>query len=164
MSEPPNQFNVVNRADAARAGTATKLLRAVLAKSFVEIALVCVAATLAAFSNFSPLLRGAIDVADQTRIAGWAHDPRAPEEPLEVQLFIDGRFIATRRADERRDDLVQAGATSQPQHGFSFPLTEHNLPPGVHTAQVYAVRDASAEHKVLLPLARGQATFKVTPD
>lgn len=161
MSERPDQLKV---ADAASANVPTRLLRAVLAKSFIEVALVCVAATLAAFSNFSPLLRGAIDVADQTRIAGWAHDPLAPEAPVEVQLFIDGRFIATRRADDWRADLVAAGATRQPRHGFSFPLTEFNLPPGTHTAQVYAVRDASAEHKVLLPLARGQATFKILPD
>ena len=150
--------------DEARPGVATRLLRAVIAKSFVEIALICVAATLAAFSNFSPLLRGAIDVADQTRIAGWAHDPLAPKETVEVQLFIDGRFVAMQRANERRDDLVLTGATRQPQHGFSFPLNELHLPPGVHTAQVYAVRDAGTAHKMLLPLARSQATFKVARD
>lgn len=158
MNERPAQPND------APPNVATRLLRAVVAKSFVEIALVCVAATLAAFSNFSPLLRGAIDVADAARIAGWAHDPHAPEEALEVQLFIDNQFVATQRAAERRDDLVQAGATRHARHGFTFLLTELRLAPGRHSAQVYAVRNAGAEHKVLLPLARSQATFSVARD
>lgn len=161
MSEPLDQFN---QADAPRPQMATCLLRAVLAKSFVEIALVCVVATLAAFSNFSPLLRGAIDVADQGRIAGWAHDPHAPQDTVEVQLFIDDRFIATRRAAEVRADLVRAGVTRHAEHGFTFPLAALGLAPGPHSAQVYAVRNAGAEHKVLLPLARTPPIFIIARD
>src|SRR5262249_7806923 len=77
----------------------TRLLKAVIAKSFIEIILVCVVATLAAFSTFSPQLRGAIDVAQQTRVAGWASDPESPEDALEVQLFIDERLVASKYAD-----------------------------------------------------------------
>jgi hypothetical protein len=161
MSNPIDQFNTD---EVTHPHMATRLLRAVLAKSFIEIALVCLVATLAAFSNFSPLLRGAIDVADGTHIAGWAHDPRAPEEAVEVQLFIDDQFVATRRATEARADLVRAGATRHPDHGFTFPLTELRLSPGVHSAQVYAVRNSGTEHKVLLPLARTQATFNIARD
>ena len=54
---------------------ATRLLRAVLVKAGLEIGFVCVLATLAAFQNTSPLLRGALDLADQTQVAGWAYDP-----------------------------------------------------------------------------------------
>lgn len=158
MSESSDQFNT---ADLARAQVATQLLHALLAKSFVEIALVCAVATLAAFANFSPLLRGAIDVADGRRIAGWAYDPSAPAEALEVQLFIDDQFIATRRAAEARADLVRAGATRYAQHGFTFSLTELGLAPGTHSAQVYAVRNSGTEHKVLLPLSRRQAIFTI---
>lgn len=161
MSESSEQFNTANL---ARPQMATRLLRAVLAKSFVEIALVCAVATLAGFANFSPLLRGAIDVADGRRIAGWAHDPAAPAEAIEVQLFIDDQFIATQRAAETRADLVRAGATRHAQHGFTFSLTELRLAPGVHSAQVYAVRNSGANHKVLLPLARTQATFTIARD
>lgn len=141
---------------------ASRLLRAVIAKSFIEILFVCVVATLAAFSNFSPLLRGAIDVADQTRIAGWVHDPLSPDEIVEVQLFLDGRFVATMRADQRRDDLVKAGVTSRPNHGFTFELESLNLANGNHTAQVYAVRESSGSNKVLLPISKSVRTFQVT--
>jgi hypothetical protein len=142
---------------------ATKLLRAVIAKSFLELLFICFLATWAAFTNYSPLLRGAIDQADQTRVAGWAHDPQAPAEALEVQLFIDDRFVATRRADERRNDLVQAGATTLPEHGFSFDLSALQLVPGEHRAQVYALRTAAGINKMLVPLSREPVVFRVNP-
>jgi len=137
------------------------LLRAVIAKSFLEVALVCAVATLAAFSTFSPQLRGAIDVADRTRIAGWVYDPQAPDRAIEVQLFIDGKFVATGWADERRDDLVQAGVTTRPNHGFHFPIESLNLPNGEHRAQVYAVRDATWANKILLPITTAPHAFHV---
>ena len=83
---------------------ATRLLRAVLVKAGLEIGFVCVIATLAAFHNASPLLRGALDAADQTHVAGWAYDPLSPDAPLDVQLFIDERFVATQRAERLRVD------------------------------------------------------------
>ena len=132
-----------------------------IAKSFVEVALVCVAVTLAAFSTFSPQLRGAIDVASQTRIAGWVHDPQSPDQPIEVQLFIDGKFVATERADERRDDLVRTGATTQPNHGFSISVESLSLPDGEHRALVYAVREAAGANKILLPITTAPHTFRV---
>ncbi len=141
--------------------TATKLLRAIIAKSFVEVALVCVVASLAAFTTFSPQLRGAIDVADQTRVAGWVNDPRLPETALEVQLFIDGNFIASRLADDRREDLVSAGATARPNHGFSFALEPFKLPTGEHSAQVFAVRDATGNSKILLPVTAEPKNFQI---
>ena len=78
--------------------TATRLLRSVIVKTILEFILICIAVSFAAFSNFNPQLRGAVDVADQTRVAGWAYDPQTPEEGIEVQLFIDGQFAAARQA------------------------------------------------------------------
>lgn len=141
---------------------ASKLLRAVIAKSFVEVILVCVVATLAAFTTFSPQLRGAIDVADSTRVAGWVHDPQTPAEVLEVQLFIDGKFAAAELADDARNDLVEAGVTSQANHGFNFALNLLNLPAGKHSAQVYAVRAAGA-NKTLLPITTNPPSFHISP-
>ncbi|MGH9935158.1 MAG: hypothetical protein ACREAM_02875 [Blastocatellia bacterium] len=144
----------------------SRLLKAVVAKSFIEIILVCIVATLAAVSTFSPQMRGAIDVANQTRVAGWVYDPRAPEEPLEVQLFIDGKLAATKLADETRVDLIRSGAASEPNHGFNFDLTSINFAPGLapgrHTAQVYALRLAAGENKILLPIAEQPSVFEVS--
>ena len=139
----------------------SRLLKAVVAKSFVEIILVCAVATLAAFSTFSPRLRGALDVADQTRVAGWAVAPEAPDVALEVQLFIDEKLAASKLADEERIDLVSAGVASNPNHGFNFDLTRINLAPGRHTAQVYALRPAAGANKILLPIAKRPRVFEV---
>ena len=140
---------------------ATRLLRAVLVKAGFEIGFVCVIATLAAFHNASPLLRGAIDEANQTHVAGWAYDPLTPQASLEVQLFIDERFLRATRADQPRADLVQAGVTPQVTHGFSFELTDATLTPGQHSAQVYALRNAAGKNKALLPLSKEPVTFQV---
>jgi hypothetical protein len=138
------------------------LLRAVIAKSFIEIVLVCVVVTLAAFSTFSPQLRGAIDVADGARIAGWVHDPRSASAPLEVQLFIDGRLAAMELAEGKRPDLVESGVTANPDHGFDFDLAPLNLPPGRHTAQVYALRRAAGANRILLPVTKQPSVFEVS--
>jgi hypothetical protein len=139
----------------------SRLLKAVLAKSFIEIILVCVVATLAAFSTFSPRLRGAVDVADRTRVAGWALAPEAPEVAVEVQLFIDEKLVASKLADEGRTDLVRSGVTSNPNHGFNFNLTQINLAPGRHAAQVYALRPAAGANRILLPIAKRPRVFEV---
>jgi hypothetical protein len=139
----------------------SRLLRAVVIKSFIELLLVCAVATMAAFSNFSPLLRGSIDVTDQRQISGWVHDPLSPAEAIEVLLFIDGQFVATKRADSRRDDLVTAGATTQPHHGFNFGLDSMPLAEGSHTAQVFAVRHPPGSHKVLIPISKSPRIFHV---
>ena len=141
--------------------TASRLLRAVIAKSFVEFLFVCVIATVAAFLHFSPLLRGSIDMANQTKISGWVHDPLSLDEAIEVQLFIDGRFVAAKSADERRDDLVRAGATTRPNHGFTFRLESFYLANGSHTAQVYAVRETSSPTKSLIPISKTSRMFQV---
>jgi hypothetical protein len=140
---------------------ATKRLYAVALKAFLDILFICVVVTYTAFRNYSPLLRGAIDEANQQHVAGWAHDPLAPTESLEVQLFIDGAFIAARRANERRDDLVRAGATRLPLHGYRFDLAQIRLTSGPHTAQVYAVRAAGGGSQMLLPLSRKPLAFHV---
>ena len=139
----------------------SRLLKAVVAKSFIEIVLVCAVATLAAFSTFSPRLRGALDVADQTRVAGWVVAPEAPEVALEVQLFIDEKLVASKLAGEERIDLVSSGVSSNPNHGFSFDLTRINIAPGRHTAQVYALRPIAGATKVLLPVSRPPRVFEV---
>ena len=139
----------------------SRLLKAVVAKSFVEIILVCAVATLAAFSTFSPRLRGSIDVADQTRVAGWVVAPEAPEVALEVLLFIDENLVASKLAGEERIDLVSSGVSSNPNHGFSFDLTRINIAPGHHTAQVYALRHVAGATKILLPVSRPPCVFEV---
>jgi hypothetical protein len=137
------------------------LLKAIVAKSLIEIVLVCAVATFTAFSSFSPRLRGAIDVANQTRVAGWVVAPEAPEAVIEVQLFVDDKLLASQLANEQQDDLVRYGVASSPYHGFYFDLNQFNLAPGRHTVQVYALREAPGSNKILSPVAKRAIVIRV---
>lgn len=140
---------------------ASRLLKAVSIKMLIEIIFVCIVVSLAASRTFHPFLRGALDMVNSARVAGWASDPTSLDEPLEVQLFVDGAFVAATRAVEVRHDLVAAGATTGPEHGFSFALKAANLAPGLHFAQVYAVRPSIGSSLTLIPISKQPVKFEV---
>jgi hypothetical protein len=139
----------------------TRLLTAVIIKSFLEILLVCVVATLAAFAYFNPALRGDVELVSASHIAGWAFDPRIPDRQLEVQLFVDHRFVTAVRAEIARDDLVSAGKIRDRYHGFHFALSDKQFPRGHHRAQIYVVHKAPGDVRTLLPVGKGRRFFEV---
>lgn len=132
---------------------ATKLLHAIITKTLLEVLVVCGLVAFAAYRHFNPQLRGAVDAVDAQRVAGWALDARDPEAVVDVQLFIDGKFVTMKKADERREDVMRAGLSSQPFHGFSFSLSDLPLDSGNHEAQVYAISAASEKFKAMHPLS-----------
>ncbi|MEP7270095.1 MAG: hypothetical protein ABI882_01255 [Acidobacteriota bacterium] len=138
-----------------------RLMAAVSIKTLLEIIFVCIIVSIAAVRTFHPSLRGTIDIAEPARINGWAYDPAVGETPVEVQLFVDGKFVAAAKADALRADLVDAGAAPRPYHGFSFPLDAVKLQPGQHTAQVYAVRTGIGGTLTLIPIAKHPLVFEV---
>jgi hypothetical protein len=146
----------------APASVTTKLLKAILAKAGVEFLIILIAISLAAYSHLNPPIRGAIDIADATRIAGWAYDPREPNTSLEVQLFINGQWVKSQRADERRDDLITAGAASNAQHGFTFSVPELYLATGKHRVEVYALRTGGGRNKALLILTKKEYWVEIS--
>jgi autotransporter passenger strand-loop-strand repeat protein len=70
-------------------------------------------------------LRGYVDVADGSVIAGWAQNPDHPEAPVCLNIIVGGRLIGQTLANRPRGDLAWAGLGSG-RHGFRFAL-----PPGV---------------------------------
>ncbi|MFM8394230.1 MAG: hypothetical protein ACKOB4_09950 [Acidobacteriota bacterium] len=141
----------------------TRLLLAIAGKLTLEMLLLAAVASYAAWSNFHPLLRGAVDLTTPERVSGWAFDPESPLEPLEVQLFIDGQFYAALRADQPRPDLVQAGAAPDPHHGFSFTIAPATRRPGRHRVEVFVLRAALTNYQTLIPLANEPKSFFVEP-
>ncbi len=133
---------------------ANRLLKAVILKLLVEILFVCAATSIAAFAYFNPALRGEVELADAQRVEGWACDPLSTARPLEVQLFIDNRFIAATVADRVREDLITARLLRRVPFGFSFELNPLALDPGRHRVQVYVVYPAPGGAKTLVPINR----------
>jgi hypothetical protein len=113
-----------------------KLTQALIAKSIAETILVAALAIVFYLAAFPPYFHGWAE-ASPPGIAGWAVDQSAPNRPVEVQLFIDGKFAAAATANQSRADVVSAGWASDEWHGYSFgpPLGT----PGTHEARIYAL-------------------------
>jgi hypothetical protein len=80
-------------------------------------------------------LRGYVDQAGPKLCCGWVQDISAPEEPVCLDITVDGRTIGRVLANLYRADVRAAGYGSG-YHGFAF-----WLPPGI-TGRIDAVRPA----------------------
>ena len=108
-----------------------------------------------------PYFRGWLDVADQGKVQGWVVNQDQPSERVEVHLYIDGRFVEARSADQPRPDLFAAGLVQDERHGFFFFTPP--LVPGEHEARVYAVHQKGVEGGRTLRLIRRPVRFNVGP-
>ena len=113
-----------------------RLVKFLAVKTVLELGFVAGLALTFYLSAFPTSFRGSLDVANSTEIAGWAFDMSAPETTLNIQLYINGRFVAQAEANATRPDIVAAGLASNPEHGFVFRTPE--LPPGNYEVRVYA--------------------------
>ena len=73
-------------------------------------------------------LIGALDMVRPDRIGGWALDRANRAATLEIEVFREGRRIASLRADRPRKDLAR-GADGSGNHGFAVAL-DPPLEPG----------------------------------
>ena len=76
--------------------------------------------TLTVDENF-PTSRGALNLVDRRRIAGWAQDTARPNIPVQLEVFVNGNFVAQVVADRFREDLRRAGV-GDGSHGFEVAL------------------------------------------
>jgi len=86
--------------------------------------------------TYTPI--GNLDFADSYGGYGWAYDEDAGTLPIDVHVYIDGRFYAVLNANQSRPDLVSAGITPNPEHGFSFTITGYDTT-RAHEIVVYAI-------------------------
>ena len=63
---------------------------------------------------------GYVDVAQRNRIVGWAADPEAPEDVLEIVVLVNGSEAGCVKADRLRLDLLRLGKFGAGRHGFEF--------------------------------------------
>jgi hypothetical protein len=64
---------------------------------------------------------GSHDSVDCSSIDGWAWAKNLPTTPISVDVYADGHFICTARADRFRPDLLNNGK-GDGKHGFSVQL------------------------------------------
>jgi hypothetical protein len=121
-----NKWNIVIREEPAPAGAYTY-------RSFVIVgALDEVQAAMSELYRLHPVdddpPTGHIDVANCREIAGWAWDPKSPDQPIEVEFYAqedDGSetLLGGVTASRPRQDLV-AALGDNGEHGFAFPASD----------------------------------------
>jgi hypothetical protein len=83
-------------------------------------------------------MRGYVDEAGPARVCGWAQDADRPEEPVALEICVDGVIVLTVLANGYRADLRNASLGSG-CHAFSM-----DLPAGITgTVMVRRVADGS---------------------
>jgi hypothetical protein len=98
------------------------LFQLLIAKSVIEALLVTALAVSFYLVVTNPHLRGWLDQADARTISGWVVNDKSAGTRVEVQLFIDDRFVESRVADSFRPDVQQAQRANDEWHGFVFQL------------------------------------------
>jgi hypothetical protein len=117
---------------------AKKLVNLLIAKSILETIFVGTIAVVTYVKLFPPTFHGWGEAVPATQsISGWAVDNADPWRRVEVQLFIDGKFVGTQMAQQSRPDVAAAGWAKDEWHGYEFVLT--GLSDGMHEARVYAL-------------------------
>jgi hypothetical protein len=138
---------------------ASRLTLALVIKSVAEAAFVVALLAQFAYTHFRPRVRGAVETADARTVAGWAVDASAPGARIELQLFIDGRFVARRLAD--RPPEAAAPVREPGARGFAFETPP--LPPREteYEARVFALHPGDDRGRATLRQIGNPARFRV---
>lgn len=138
-----------------------RLTNFLIAKSILEALFVGALAVGFYLTAFTPFFRGSLDVANAGHVAGWVVYKAEPHSRVEVQLYIDGRFVGNRTADLARPDVKAAGRAEDDNHGFVFETP--TLSAGQHEARVYAVHLSGEGQRRTLQLIGKPLVFNVAP-
>ncbi|MDQ5846641.1 MAG: hypothetical protein M3539_15250 [Acidobacteriota bacterium] len=135
-----------------------KLVHLLIGKSILETLLVGTLAVFSFLSIFPPNFHGWGEVTSN-RITGWAVNNAAPWDRVEVQVFVDGRFVVHGVANLSRPDVRAAGWARDEWHGYAFHIGVQS--PGPHEARVYALHDSGDGKRKSLQLLGDPIPFLV---
>ena len=140
-----------------------KLVNVLIAKSMLETIFVSAIAVVVYMNAFPPTFKGWGEaVAETQTIAGWAVNNSQPWQRVEVQLFIDGKFVGTQVAHGARPDVSAAGWAKDEWHGYNFVVS--GLSAGIHEARVYALHPSRNGSRYTLQLLGDPIRFEVNAD
>jgi hypothetical protein len=137
----------------------SKLVHLLISKSMAEALLVTAIAVGFYFATTNRHLRGVLDRADRQTVSGWVVDEAQPSKRVEVQLFVDERFMGDTVANQFRPDVHEARRAEDDWHGFVFQTT--TLPAGEHEARVYALYSSGSGTRRTLQLIGKPFRFRV---
>jgi hypothetical protein len=132
-----------------------------IGKSICEALVVTAVAAGLFLATTNPALHGWLDYADAQTISGWAVDDSNQGRRVEVQLFIDDKFVEQRTADELRPDVHQAKRADDDWHGFVFKTPP--LAAGEHEAKVYVLHRGASLSRRTLQIIGNPIRFRNSP-
>jgi len=138
-----------------------KLVHYLIGKSIAETIIVGTLAVFFFITVFPPYFRG-WGQATPAGISGWVVDNGAPWDRVDVQLFIDGKFVANGIANLSRPDVLAAGWSRDEWHGYTFSVGP--LDAGVHEALVYAMHESDKGARRTLQSVGDPIRFSVAND
>jgi membrane protein involved in D-alanine export len=100
-----------------------------------------------------------------TEVSGYVWDQNRPNDPLKVDIYIDGSMQARVVADGVRDDLRERGYGNG-RHGFHVDLPSRIMDDRKHNIQVVTVdgaRECTGPHFVICPRGEHPATPAPSP-
>lgn len=133
-----------------------RLFQILIAKSIAETLLVGTLAVIFFFTTLPPYFHGWGEAAPEA-IVGWVVNDSQPWDRVEVQLFIDGQFIANGVANLPRPDVMAAGWSKDQWHGYAF--FPRLLTAGIHEARVYAIHESGGGVRKTLQLVGNPIRF-----
>ena len=137
-----------------------QLVNLLIAKSILDTLLVGTIAVVGYVNAFPPRFHGWGEAVVETQsIAGWAINDADPWQRVEVQLFIDGKFVGTQAANQSRRDVVTAGWARDEWHGYNFFVP--GLSAGTHEARVYALHSSGSGARYTLQMLGDPINFQV---
>jgi hypothetical protein len=137
-----------------------QLVNVLIAKSVLDTLLVATIAVVVYLNAFPPTFHGWGEaVAHDRSISGWVVNDADPWQRVEVQLFVDGKFVGTQLAQISRPDVVAAGWSKSEWCGYRFVVND--LAAGVHEARVYAVHASGNGARYTLQLLGDPIKFEV---
>jgi O-antigen biosynthesis protein len=104
---------------------------------------------------------GALESIDHTHILGWAWNPDAPDESVEIEVVVDGAQVLEMRADLARPDLADAGRGAG-RHGFVVHNLASFLSVGRHTVRVRRASDHRDLAGSPTEVSRGDPNIRTT--
>lgn len=126
-----------------------RLINLLIAKSILDTIFVGTIAVLVYTRAFPPTFHGWGEaVVESQSISGWVVDDADPWRRVEVQLFVDGKFVGTTVAQSSRPDVVAAGWAKDEWHGYNFVVSD--VSEGRHEARVYALHQSGNRYTLQL--------------
>lgn len=151
----------MTRLKSAMKTPSTRLVHILIGKSIAETLVVGALAVFTFITVLPPYFHGWGEVTE-TGISGWVVDNASPWERVEVQLFVDGKFVANGIADKYRPDVSAAGWAKDAWHGYTFNLASPG--PRYHEARVYALHDSGTGIRKSLQLVGDPIFFFADED